>query len=431
MTLKVKKMFIDELSDLKVTGYTQGSVLFIGVSDVSEDNANFYWDDVNNRLGIGTASPTGKLHINSDQQIGLALQRENSGVNFQFKTSGGGTGVFQAFGSRGTLTSTTKTLSGDTIFKINTFPYDGGDWSAMSAAMEITATENGDTGSGGKIVFKTVKNADPALANTQRLVIDNSGYVGIGSMASPAAMLEINNIAATDKGLVIKGAASQSGDLQRWENSSSTILSFVDASGNHQLNTTLKTIYRGSAIYINSNDDGHLDLTADTSIDLNDKLFVEADGDTYWTGDGSGLPYGHMYGNTARTVTVASSGTWYEVDVATPDFITGELNEVTFSDHYLQVSIAGRYKICLSVAMSTTAAGDEVAATVAINGTASETAHAHGTVVTAGSAICVSGTTILDLAANDQISFAVQNHSAVRDITVAHANMTIEMVGGT
>lgn len=45
-----------------VIGGTVGSVLFIGAGGVvAEDNANFFWDDTNNRLGVGTNSPAGKI----------------------------------------------------------------------------------------------------------------------------------------------------------------------------------------------------------------------------------------------------------------------------------------------------------------------------------------------------------------------------------
>lgn len=43
---------------------TQGSVVFAGASGVlAQDNANFFWDDTNNRLGILTASPQTRLQV--------------------------------------------------------------------------------------------------------------------------------------------------------------------------------------------------------------------------------------------------------------------------------------------------------------------------------------------------------------------------------
>ena len=47
------------------SSYTAGSIVFAGASGTSltEDNANFFWDDANNRLGIGTSSPTETLDI--------------------------------------------------------------------------------------------------------------------------------------------------------------------------------------------------------------------------------------------------------------------------------------------------------------------------------------------------------------------------------
>lgn len=46
------------------TAFTAGSIIFAGGSGVySQDNANFYWDDTNNRLGIGTNAPTVTFHV--------------------------------------------------------------------------------------------------------------------------------------------------------------------------------------------------------------------------------------------------------------------------------------------------------------------------------------------------------------------------------
>lgn len=47
-----------------LSGATQGSVLFAGPGGVfAQDNANFFWDDTNNRLGIGTTGPDAKLDV--------------------------------------------------------------------------------------------------------------------------------------------------------------------------------------------------------------------------------------------------------------------------------------------------------------------------------------------------------------------------------
>lgn len=54
--------------------FTTGSVLFVGASKVlSQDNANFFWDDTNNRLGIGTSAPAQKIHVVGNGQVSTFL----------------------------------------------------------------------------------------------------------------------------------------------------------------------------------------------------------------------------------------------------------------------------------------------------------------------------------------------------------------------
>ena len=46
------------------TAFTAGSVVFAGASGVyTQDNANLFWDNSNDRLGIGTATPVSKLEV--------------------------------------------------------------------------------------------------------------------------------------------------------------------------------------------------------------------------------------------------------------------------------------------------------------------------------------------------------------------------------
>ena len=49
------------------TGATAGSVLFAGAAGVlAQDNANLFWDDTNDRLGVGTATPQAGLEVTGD-----------------------------------------------------------------------------------------------------------------------------------------------------------------------------------------------------------------------------------------------------------------------------------------------------------------------------------------------------------------------------
>jgi len=54
-------------SNFYIKALTIGSILFSGDSSglVTQDNANFFWDNTNKRLGIGTAAPSSKLDIHS------------------------------------------------------------------------------------------------------------------------------------------------------------------------------------------------------------------------------------------------------------------------------------------------------------------------------------------------------------------------------
>jgi hypothetical protein len=63
---------------------TQGSVLFAGASNaVAQDNANLFWDDTNNRLGIGTSSPTDPIDIRATS-VSMSLFSTTSGNSALF-----------------------------------------------------------------------------------------------------------------------------------------------------------------------------------------------------------------------------------------------------------------------------------------------------------------------------------------------------------
>ena len=77
-------------SEFRVNYLTLGSVLFAGTSGkISQDNANFFWDDTNNRLGIGTTAPLRSLEVQHASLPQLVLSTDSSnGVIFQGSASG-------------------------------------------------------------------------------------------------------------------------------------------------------------------------------------------------------------------------------------------------------------------------------------------------------------------------------------------------------
>jgi hypothetical protein len=63
------------------TAFTQGSVVFAGASGTyNQNNANFFWDNTNNRLGIGTASPVNSLQVTKSATgaLGPVILLDNS-----------------------------------------------------------------------------------------------------------------------------------------------------------------------------------------------------------------------------------------------------------------------------------------------------------------------------------------------------------------
>ena len=89
-----------------VTGGTTGSVLFVGTSAaLAQDNANFFFDDTNNRLGLGTTAPQATFDIgglitsfpagmvnaiatfgaNSNNVAGVVFRNTNTGASAEMR----------------------------------------------------------------------------------------------------------------------------------------------------------------------------------------------------------------------------------------------------------------------------------------------------------------------------------------------------------
>jgi hypothetical protein len=111
------------------TAFTAGSVVFAGASGVySQDNANLFWDNANDRLGIGTATPLVRLNVEGGDFL----------------------------------------LRGGII--------DIGPTAGANGAGRISTVRGGD-GVSGNLIFGTLNSS---AAMVERMRIDGSGSVGVG-----------------------------------------------------------------------------------------------------------------------------------------------------------------------------------------------------------------------------------------------------------
>lgn len=141
-----------------------------------------------------------------------------------------------------------------------------------------------------------------------------------GSDSSPLGSATIYSSTAALIGVVIRGAASQTADLQQWQNSAGTVLAKVDASGN----ITGANLVTGRFLLDGSNALPYLDFSSNTLTVLNRAItqvnFVvkgiasqTADLQQWQNNSGTVLAKleagGHLRSNR---ISVSTSGTWFD-----------------------------------------------------------------------------------------------------------------------
>jgi ribosomal protein S6E (S10) len=166
-----------------------GAVQFSGTSNgFSNDANNFFWDDSNNRLGIGTNTPLSDIHINNTTTANMKIQTTGNSVT--------GRALFQmleASGSNGWEFSNNIALDGNNNFSIS-----------------------------------RLNNATRYFYQT----ITRNGLVGIND-TTPNAQLDINGSIAIRDGTQAAGfvlTSNINGDAS-WQNPSSLLSGSATASG--------------------------------------------------------------------------------------------------------------------------------------------------------------------------------------------------------
>jgi len=203
---------------------------------------------LNGRVGIGTATPSNILSLGNAQNQKIWIENTNnltagksltiaaSGtVNTSPSTDPNFVALSQT--SRNWLSMTAHSNGnvyagvdgGDIYMQLN---FAGGTADLAGGNLILSSGVGKGTGES-SISFKTsttLTSGTDLQVLSEKMTILGSGNVGIGTTA-PGAMLQINAGAAGTIGQIIRGAASQTANLQDWQNSAGTVLAKVDSAG--------------------------------------------------------------------------------------------------------------------------------------------------------------------------------------------------------
>lgn len=138
------------------------------------------------------------------------------------------------------------------------------------------------------------------------------------------------------------------------------------------------------------------------------------------------LSYGSMYADESSiTVSVAATNTYYRVDSGLSD--GGSSAAFTFQNtKELKCIEAGTYMVHYSMSINCATNSQDLSGAVMVNSTAQLNTTSHQFNGSGASKnTVVTGHGIISLVANDLVRLSVANHTAIHDIVVEHANLTI------
>jgi hypothetical protein len=162
---------------------TAGSVLFSDGTTIAQDNDNFFWDNTNNRLGIGTKTPGARLDVIDDILIntitigkGSGNVLSNTAVGFQalfIGNTGGGNTAFGNTSLRNNLTGYNCTAIGFGVLRSNQSGF--GNTGIGLQSLYNNTTGNSNTGLGGQSLFQLVSGSNNVSVGA------SSGFASVGS----------------------------------------------------------------------------------------------------------------------------------------------------------------------------------------------------------------------------------------------------------
>lgn len=252
---------------------TAGAVTFVGAPNVlTSDEINFFWDSINYRLGIGTATPTAPLTVTGSALIqGLTVGRGGGSISSNTAVgasalSANTTGVNNV--AVGYVAMTTQTVANNvtgvgpyalqtntgnentaighfagrqnTSGTFNTYVGAFAGWVSAGNA-NTTGSNNTYIGRAAGPASSTQLDNSVAIGSAARVNASNAGVLGaagmkwsVGGVQAPATTFHVEDTTASTgvtNVLVKAGAGQSTTDLQQWQASGGTVLARVTSGG--------------------------------------------------------------------------------------------------------------------------------------------------------------------------------------------------------
>jgi hypothetical protein len=217
----------------------RGQVAFFNGTNSVAGLDNLFWDIANSRLGIGTASPTCRLHITNSSDINPSVINTTSQLQITDNTQSqirlvsasniGAAGAYSnivGLRARGTIGTPTSPLAGDFISAWVSNAYDGTASGGGTAGMFFVAESNISGGSAPQtIAFATSTTNN--LNRTDKLQIRSNGNVLLqngGTFTDGGQRLQVQGTTLFNGATTISGSTTASSAIARGVNVTSTLV---------------------------------------------------------------------------------------------------------------------------------------------------------------------------------------------------------------
>lgn len=160
------------------TAYTAGSVIFSNGTSLTQDNANFFWNDTNFSLGISTNTPASNAFIDGIN---------SSGATKRIQVTGYGNNVgFRGKYANGTLGSPTAAVNTNVLAFLSAQGYGATGFSAASTALINMTAAGTFTDSSMPTDVNILTTPTGSITAVQTALFSHTGAVTLGATSSTA-----------------------------------------------------------------------------------------------------------------------------------------------------------------------------------------------------------------------------------------------------